>query len=49
MLAVAGDHAHLALAALQGADQRAGDAFFIERLGIFAPGAHSTLRLRLRG
>ena len=41
MLAVAGDHADFALAAFQRADQRAGDAFFIERLGIFAPGSHA--------
>ena len=40
MLAVARDHADLALAAFERADQRAGDAFFIERLGILAPGAH---------
>ena len=40
MLAVAGDDADLALPAFQRANQRAGDALFIEGLGIFAPSAH---------
>ena len=39
-LAVAGDNADFPLSTLEGTDESTGDAFFIERFRILAPGSH---------